>query len=494
MTKSTSLRSLGKNTALYGVAGVVARVVGVLMLPVYTHYLTPAQYGLLALLDTTVEITSILFAAGTRAGLQRFFFKADTELERKRVVFTTWVLELGLSSAGALALMAAAPFVYRHVLVGAGNPGLIRIAALNFALAAASGAPLVFLQIEQRATAFTVVLIGKLALQVTLNVVFLAWFHLGVASILWSTTISSAVVGVILGAYLMSRTGIHVSREVARNIRRFGVPYQITTAAAFILAFGDRFFLARYQNESVVGIYGLAYQFGFLLYQLCTTPFLRAWDPQRFQMVTHGVAERDASYARGFLYFNLLLVTTAMGISVFVRPVIYILTSPSYHSAAALVPLVLVAYVIQSWGDATKFGIDVSERTRLFTYASWIATAVVIALYAILIPPFAGIGAVVATIIAFVVRFVLGYRFSQRLWPVRYGWAPVLRLSAVAALVVAVDFIWVPAGIIGQFAEGVGLTAAYGVLAWAFVVPATERMSLIEVIRAHSFAAVLKRA
>ncbi len=492
MSDTTSFRRLGRNTALYGAAVVVGRIVGIAMLPFYTRYLSPAQYGLLQLLDISIEITYILFSAGSRSGVQRFYFRAQTERERRAVVFTAYALELSLSTLGTLALVALAVPVHQWVLAGEGAPGFVRIAALNFVLSAVAGVPLLLLQIEQRAAWHSAAVLVKLAIQVTLNVVFLL-HGLGVAAILWSTAIANATIGVALAVYLLSRTGVASNRMILRDLRRFGVPYQITMAGSFILAFGDRFFLQHSHGAAAVGLYGLAYQVGFLFYYLTTSPFLRAWEPQRFELASRPRAERDAQYARGFFYLNLFLLTVAVGIAVFIRPVIGVLTTGPFHDAALLVPLILAAYVVQSWGEVAKFGIDMSERTKLYTYASWSATIVVLVLYAVLIPPLGGYGAALATLLAFLVRFLLAYRWSQQVFPVSYPWARVLRLAAIATLVVLPAVLWPPSGMIGQLALGTVLVAIFTLTAWMLVLTHDERAALAGVARTIRASTVLRR-
>ncbi len=490
MSSPTSFRRLGKNTLVYGAASIASRVVSVVMLPFYTRYLSPTEYGLLQLLDISVDVTALLFTAGIRTGLQRFYFKATTDEERNRVVSTTFLLEMGLSLGGTLALLALANVVHRVVLVGAGTSDLVRLAAINFSLSAMTAVPLALLVIEQRAALQTVATLTKLAVQVTLNIYFLAYRHLGVESILLSTTISSSLFGIVLVVWMLSRTGVRISRAVVRDLRRFGVPYQITTVASFIITFGDRFFLAHYNGAAEVGIYGIAYQFGFILYMLGSGPFLTAWAPQRYELASRPRAERDESYARGFLYFNCILMTATMGIVVFVRPAIAVLTTSDYHSAALIVQIIVAAYVFQSLGDAVKFGIDVAERTKLYTAASWIATVVVLIGYATLIPRYGGYGAALATLVAFAVRFAFAFYWSQKVWPVTYQWRRPLLLAAITVAVCVPAVVLPVTRTASQFALGAGLTLVYSVMAWLFVLDDTHRAGVLEVLRARKLTAV----
>jgi O-antigen/teichoic acid export membrane protein len=241
-------------------------------------------------------------------------------------------------------------------------------------------------------------------------------------------------------------------------------------------------------------LYGLAYTFGFLLYSVSSGPFLTAWSPIRYEWVPEPREQRDAAYSRGFLYFNFVLVTAAMGIVVFVRPVLTLLTSSPYHGAAAIVPIIVASYVVQSWGDVARFGIDVAERTTLYTRASWIATAVVLVAYAVLIPRFGGYGAAWATFIAFVVRFALTLRWSQEVWPVTYQWKRSLLLTTIAVGVSAPAFLLPTTTVLRQFALGIGLTALYAALTWSFVLDEEHRIGILKMIRTSKLSTVLGRS
>src|SRR5438445_3530933 len=81
------------------------------------------------------------------------------------------------------------------------------------------------------------------------------------------------------------------------------------------MTFGDRYFLNKAGDAAVVGLYGLAYQFGFLLFALAWEPFNSIWEPARFAIARR--ADRDEVYARVFVYFNVYLITLTVGIALF---------------------------------------------------------------------------------------------------------------------------------------------------------------------------------
>jgi O-antigen/teichoic acid export membrane protein len=138
---------------------------------------------------------------------------------------------------------------------------------------------------------------------------------------------------------------------------------------------------------------------------------------------------------------NLLLLTMAVGMTLFIGDLLHVMSTPPFYGAATLVPIILIAYVFQGWAGMQDVGVLMRERTELITLGNWLSAAVALAGYALLIPRFLGLGAAIATVAAFAVRYATVYAFSQRLWPVRYRWAPVLRQVGVATVVCAVSLL-----------------------------------------------------
>ena len=147
------------------------------------------------------------------------------------------------------------------------------------------------------------------------------------------------------------------------------------------------------------------------------------------------------------------------------------------------VPVILAAYLMQSWTSFVDFGIGVSERTKYSTYATWISVAVCVALYWLLIPRWAGMGAAVATAVAMTVRMLLSYRFSQQLWHVAYDWRPQLRLLGWGAATIIPAFLVVPDGFVIQMAAGLGLTGVFALAAWHTVLTDEDRVLIRQLIR-----------
>ena len=473
---------LARNTLVYGAGIVARRIASFIMLPVYTHYLTPADYGVLELLQLTVDIAVILVSAGTTAGLLRFYFKAPNERERNATIVSAFALLTALNFVATVVLLLAAGPIADVALRGAASPVLVRIVALDLLLQGAVSVPMTLMQARGRAMLHSVTSLVTLVGQLGLNILLVVVLQKGVAGVLVSTLITHLVGGAFLVAWMLRQTGWRISREAMRNLRRFAVPYQLTTAGTFILTFGDRFVIQAVRSAGEVGLYSLAYKFGFLLATLAAAPFMIAWTPQRFAAALMGRAERDRMYSSGFRYLNMVVLSTAVGIALFVDPLLHIMSDPAFHAAARLVPIIVLAYVFQAWSDVVQFGIDASEQTRYVTYATWGAAVPLVAGYLVLIPLFGGYGAAVATLIGFVVRFILMLVFAQRVWPVTYEWGSILALLGWACAATVVYHTVAPATLVTQLALATFIGAVYLAGGAAVALRPEERRHIQQVV------------
>ncbi len=354
---------------------------------------------------------------------------------------------------------------------------MIRIAAANLAANSLIVIPLAFARLEDRSALYVGANVGKLLLMVALNILFIVVMGIGVVGIFLSSLVSNASVGVFLSAWLVRRVGWRVSAAPMRDLVRYGVPLIGVQLSTFVATFSDRYFLQAVGDEALVGLYGLAYQFGFLLAVVGFSPIELVWGPKRFEVAKGENHEEVLS--RAFVFQNVILITVGVGIVVYVEDVLRIMADPEFHSASSVVPMILIAYVLQCWATVQQIGILVEEKTHYLTLANAASAVVAVTGYALLIPRYFEWGAAVATVLAFATRYVLTYWYAQRLWPVRYRWRPVWTLVAWAAAICATSLLVPVRGLVGSIALSTGLVVLYGVGLWFLPVLDTAERGIV---------------
>lgn len=466
---------LGRHSLIYGIGMVLSKAVAIVMMPIYTRLLTPSDYGVLALIQMTFEVVTIFAGSRIAYGIFHYYHKAGTGLDRRAVVSTAYVLLASTYCLAAVATsFAAEPLAL--LVFGEGDlyPTLIRLAAASMAFEGMILVPTAYLQLKDRSGVYVGVSLVRLALQVTLNLIFLIPLKMGVAGVLWSSVVTHALVGIALSVNLLYTIGSRFRLSDALDFLRFGVPLVVMQVATFVATFGDRYFLNQAASTAEVGLYSLAYQFGFLVTTLGYTPFGRVWDPQRFAVAKR--PDRDVIFAQVFVYLNVILFSVALGITLFAGDALRVMATPDFYPAAAFVPVLALAYVFQSWSFFLNLGIFVTERTEYFTIANWIAALVAVVGYVWLIPHLLAWGATLTTLTSVIVLCVLAHIFSQRLWRVQYRWKPIRRMGALA-LVIGASSAMLPAmPLLLSVAVHTALFAGYLALLWTLpILGAVER-------------------
>ncbi len=456
---ASPFHGVARHSVIYGLGIVFARAVSFLMLPIYTRYLTPADYGVMALVEMTLDFVSIIGGAQLALGVFRFYHKTSDESTRQQIVSTSFLLVGGMYAVvGIFTFFLAESFSV--LLFGSTlHSNVIRVAAANLAVGSLLIVPLAFARVTDHSVLFVTANAVKLVAAVALNLLFVVALEMGVVGVFLSTLTANALVGGGLAVWLVRRVGLRWSRNWTRDLIRYGVPLMGMQVATFLATFSDRYFLLASSSESVVGLYNLGYQFGFILVVVGFTPFDMVWGPRRFE-VARGPDGQDA-IARGFVLMNVLLLTTAVAISLFVADVLRVMATPQFHAAAQVVPLILVAYVLQCWASIQDLGILLEEKTKYLTLANFLSAGVAVAGYALLIPRYLQWGAAIATVIAFATRYVLTYVYSQRLHRFEYRWRPVCVLSGWSVVIAGAGLALPSMGIVPSVATRAFLGLLY---------------------------------
>jgi O-antigen/teichoic acid export membrane protein len=324
--------------------------------------------------------------------------------------------------------------------------------------------PMALLQLKERSGTYVAANMVRLVIQLVLNLIFLIPLRMGLLGVLLSSLLANGCVGVFLAVRLVRRIGLRVDTPVARAFLRFGLPLVLMQVATFISSFGDRYFINQATNATQLGLYSLAYQFGFLVTQIGFWPFYGSWDPKRFEIARR--EDRDQIFARVFVYLNVVLWFVALGVAIFSGDVIRVMADAEFHAAGVYVPVLAAAYVFQAWGSFLNLGIYLKERTGYFALANWVAAIVALVGYIWLIPILYVWGAAVTTLVSLATRAALAHVFSQRLWKIDYQWAPVAWLMALTVLFAVGGVLMPPLPILASIATHAAMFGLYAVLVW----------------------------
>jgi O-antigen/teichoic acid export membrane protein len=424
------VKSVARHFLVYGVGRILTRVVGFALIPFYTHYLLPRDYGTLEMIEATVYMVGTFLGAGLTHALLRFYYDSEEHSYRRSVVSTALlsVIFVCFVLGGALAFLS--PSVSTLVFESPEYGGLLRLAVISLTMTVLAETPLVFIRAQQKSVLYTVVSLFGLVVNLSLNILFIARFGWGVRGVIMGGLITQACIGVGLSAYTFRLVGISFSKARLKEMLLYGLPYIPGGFLISVLLMADRFVLQRFTNLTVVGLYALGYKFGLVIGAMVTEPFFAIWGPKMFE-----VAKRpDANhiYGRMLTYFLFFELYVALGISAGVKDVIQIMADPKYHSAYQIVPIIVLAYVMGGAYQHAQVGILLAKKTKFILYMQIAGAAAGIALNVALVPILGAWGAATATLCAWTLLTVLAYKISQRYIDIQFEFGRIGKMVLVA--------------------------------------------------------------
>jgi len=417
------------HASIYTIGIVLNRAISFVMLPFYTRMLSPKDYGILELLDMTVDVVSIVAGMGVLQGVAKFYYAQDTVEERNALVSTIFIMSIAATIfACAMGILFSAR-ISSVVFGSVEYSNLLRLSFVNLFLQSLMFIPMAYLRVQQNPKCFVVVNAVKLILQLSLNILFLVFYRWGIVGVLYSTMLSTTVVGVWLTFSTFSDVRIRSSREKARRLLRFGLPFVVSGLGAFILTFSDRYFLSYYHGLSDIGVYALGYKLGYLVSGFPAGPLMFVWSVQRFELLS--TTEYERVFNQFLSSFTITTVTAMLALAIFVGNIIKLMASPGFWPAAEIVPIILMASFFHGFIEFFNFGIYHSGKTEHMAYGTILGVVVILSMSFFLIPEYGMHGAAWATLVAYGLRVVYVYWASQRLFRVSYE---VLR-PAVATII-----------------------------------------------------------
>lgn len=431
---STPKRSFLGHASIYGLGAMALQGASMILIPLYTRYLTPAEYGILEMVSRIGEIFNIcLLANGIRLAAFTFFCQASSEKERRETGSTLLIAPVFVLGAGMLVSSIVLPYLDR--IAGITDVRLAFLAVVLVVLEAIVELPLILMQARLESVKYVVATICMFCFRVTLAVIAVAGFGWGVWGVLGSSITTSAVFGIFFTWREVSLSGFHPNMKKLREVFRFILPFVPVGLCGMVLHNGDRFFLMHFGGADQVGIYSLGYKFVSAITMLSTAPLCLVWNAQMYR----SFERPDAVHLVGRASTRILTayVFATMGLCILDNDIIGLLAPASYFSALNVVMPVALAYFFWTFSNLMDAPLWVRRRSDLKSWIIFGSTIVMVALYVLLIPPYGSIGAAFATLGGLATHCAITYVVARRVFPVRYEFGRISAMLLSAILLTA---------------------------------------------------------
>jgi len=451
------LRRLATTGAAYTAASILSKVIAVALLPLYTRYLAPEDYGAAEVLFSAVVAASIVVRLGLIEAILRFYY-LDEE-DSGEVVRGTFAGLFWLSTVGTLVFLPFATPI-AEALLDPKTPAeaeqmaeLTRIAIGGLWVLTMYEFLLTLFRLEERARAFFVTTMLNVLAAITLTVILVVGFDEGARGLLLGSYATGAAFVLGLIALQWRRLSLRLDRDLLRRLFRFGLPTMPAEVSLYLLNFVDRLIIVRTLGLFEAGLYSLAVKFAQAV-NVLVRGFQLAWPPLAYSIRDDDEARR--AYATVVTLFVAGCAFVVTGMWLFSRWIVRALADPRYFDSYEAIGLISTAVTLYALYLVLVVILGRTGRTEFNFPAAIGALVANVALNLALVPPLGIVGAGLALALSYLLGLSLMYAFTQRLFPVPYEWGRLLRVVLTVAVLVGIAELLVST----DGAEGLLLRAA----------------------------------
>src|SRR4249920_3404243 len=417
------LRQLARHSFVYGLGGLVSKLVGIFLLPIYTHRVNQAQFGEVEQVMAFVAVAAVVLRMGLVTAMFRFCWDHREPDARARTISTAFTAVLVMSTIGLVLCL---------LLIGAFGLWV----SMNFDILAG------IYRIEQRPTAFVVYSLINVALTVVLSIILVIPLDQGAAGIMLGNFSGTYITYAMLLYARRETVALALDRPLLRRMLDFSLPLMPAGLALWALNLADRFQVINLSSPSELGSYSAASKIS-LGIMLPIAAFQTAWVPFANSFTDEDEAKR--TYRAVFSYWSALIAWAVVAMSLFAPPYIHLLMPRDWWGAAPVVPLLTAGSALYGAYMILSIGVNRSKRTKLTPVVNATAAGINVGLNFLLIPAWGIVGAGVSTVVGYAALAGLGFANAQAGYPVSHDWGRVLRTAGAATVFLLLSAEVVPA-------------------------------------------------
>ena len=432
------LKTIAKDTAIYGLSSIVGRFLNYLLVPLYTAQLSAASggYGVITNMYAYVALILVILTFGMETTYFRFTNKSHTDSE---VVYSTTLISVGSISAlfAALVLIFITPI--SQVMGYGDHPEYVWVMALTVAIDAFLCIPFAHLRQEKKAIKFAALKLLNIVVSILLNVIYFAWMDgkdVGYAFYI------NLVCTVMLALCLITEyTGFRwvFDRQLLRSMLSYSWPILVLGIAGILNQTADKMlFPYIYKDDDMLeqlGIYGACSKIAMIM-AMITQAFRFAYEPIVFSGVKDkGQREMYEQAMKYFIIFTLLAFLMVVG---YIDILKYIVRNPDYWVGLKVVPVVMAAEIMMGIYFNLSFWYKLIDKTIWGAWFSGIGCVVLLAVNFLFVPKYGFMACAWGGVAGYGVAMVTSYIVGQKYYPLNYPLKEIAyyTIFAVVAFVV----------------------------------------------------------
>lgn len=429
----SEMKSLAKETAIYGVSSIVGKFLNWMLVPLYTYVLKESSdYGIVTNLYAWTALLLVLLTYGMETGFFRF---ANDSENNPRKVYSTSLLCLFSTSL----LFAVVCVVCQHPIANfLGYPThseFISLLGIVVAMDAFASIPFAYLRFKKRPIRFAYMKLMFVGLNILFNLFFLivcpklsdwsiisSWYDAsyGVGYVFIANILATGIQTLFLLPEMLEARGGGFSMALLKKMLKYSLPLLILGVAGIMNQTLDRiifpFLYAGSDAKDQLGIYGACFKVAMVM-MMFTQAFRYAYEP--FVFSKHKDKKSVEAYADAMKYYLIFSYLILLGMTVYLDLLKYII-APSYWAGLRVVPIVLWTYIFQGIYFNLSFWYKLTDKTQYGAYFSILGLIITAALQILFVPRFSYMASAASNTVSYLIIMLLSYIIGKKYLAIPY--------------------------------------------------------------------------
>jgi O-antigen/teichoic acid export membrane protein len=424
-----------KDTIVYGLGNIAVKIVGVILIPIYTDpkFFSTDQFGVLGILEISALVLTALLASGLPQSLTRWFWDKDHKDNQKGIFFMSLTTQVIVSLLFCLALIPLSGTLSVLIFSKPDWAKVITLVILASGIQSINNVINTLMRLQSRSLLYTLTNLFKLISVLSFTLYFILSKKMGLEGIYLAQVIGNALIVLLLLGYTIKNTRIFFDRTIFKSMNIYGFPLLLANISAAMLTVIDRFSLNSLTVLKSVALYTLAFKITSVLKLVLVDSMKLALAPMMIKRID--TPDNKRFYSKVLLYSSYILMFAIVGVSLFSFEIIKVIaTSKAYWDAVVIIPVLSISIFFVNMKEVTVYGLHIAKKTRIIGIIVVFSTIMSLVLNVLLIPVWDITGAAVATLLSQFIYWFACYYYSQKVFFVPYEIRKISMLVVTGAV------------------------------------------------------------
>lgn len=424
-----------KDTVVYGLGNIAVKVVGLLLIPVYTDkkYLSIDDFGVLTILEICGLVLTASLASGLPQSLTRWFWDKDHKENQKGIFFMSLSSQVGITLLFSLILIPLSGTLSQLIFSKPDYGTVLTFVILASGIQSINNIINTLMRLQSKSLMYTLTNLLKLTVVLSLTLYFILIKKMGLEGIFLAQVIGNTLVVLLLTGYTVKNIRPFFDRSIFRSMNVYGFPLLLANFSAVLLNVIDRFSLKSLTLLKYVALYSFAFKITSVLKLVIVDSIRLALGPMMIKRIDS--PDNKRFYSKVLLYTSFVMMFAIIGISLFAFEITKVIAGDKeFWDAVVIIPFLSLSIFFINMKEVTVYGLHIAKKTRILGIIIVFATIASFVLNMLLIPIWSITGSAVATLLSQFIYWLACYYFSQKVYFIPYEMRKIALLLVIGSV------------------------------------------------------------